>query len=169
MRRQACYLIAGVLVLTIAHGASGLSVKVGLWEVSYTIKTEGSMMPKSALEAMPPDRRAKVEAAMKQQAAAPPRTHTSKTCITNKDLQQGAFDADPDGDCKRTLVSQTATHQEVKFVCTEDGETRTGHMTVDAKSDSSMQGVIEIVTANGKVNTQMSGKWLGASCAGVEK
>ena len=54
-------------------------------------------------------------------------------------------------------------------MCTEDGETRTGHMTVDAKTDSTMQGSVEIVTPGGKVSTQLSGKWLGASCGNVDK
>jgi len=169
MKNQARFLIASVLVLTTAHAATAFNVKTGLWEVTYTTKMEGSMIPKSVLEGMPAERRAKMEAAMKQRAAAGPRTHTMKSCVTDKDLQKGAFDADPDGGCKKTLVSQTATHQEVKFVCTEDGETRTGHMTVDAKTNSSMQGAVEIVTAGGKVNTQLSGRWLSASCAGAEK
>jgi len=169
MKRQARLLIAGVLALTTAHAATGLNVKTGLWEVTYSVKMEGSMIPKSTLDAMPPERRAKMEAAMKQRAAGPPRVHTIKSCITDKDLQKGAFEADPDGGCKKTLVSQNATHQEVTFVCTEDGETRTGHMTVDSKSSSSMQGSVEIVMADGKASTQLSGKWLNASCAGMAK
>ncbi|MEO8017942.1 MAG: DUF3617 family protein [Pseudomonadota bacterium] len=169
MKQLASLFAASVLVLTTAHAATGLNVKTGLWEVTYTTKMEGSIIPKSALEQMPPERRAKVEASMKQRASAPPRAHTLKSCVTDKDLQKGAFDADPDGGCKKTLVSQSATHQEVKFVCTDDGETRTGHMTVDAKSNDRMQGAIEIVTPNGKVNTQLSGKWIGVSCAAADK
>ena len=162
-------LAAAVLVVTSAQAAAGLNVKTGQWEVTYTTKMEGSMMPKSVLDSMPPDKRTKMEASMKQRASAPPRAHTTKSCITDKDLQKGAFEADPDGGCKKTLVSQTATHQEVNFVCTEDGETRTGHMTVDATSNDRMEGQIEIVTPNGKVNTQLAGKWIGPSCAGIDK
>jgi hypothetical protein len=166
MKRYAPLFAAGVFAISSAIAGTALNVKTGLWEVTYTIKTEGSMIPKSVLDQMPPDRRAKMEAAMKQRAAAGPRTHSSKSCVTAKDLQTGAFEPNPDGGCKQTLVSQTSTHEEVKFVCTEDGETRTGHMTVDATSSDRMRGNVEIVTANGKVSTQLDGKWIGASCAG---
>jgi len=169
MKHHANFLIAALLLGAAAYAAGGFNVKIGLWEVTYTVKTEGSMIPKSVLEQMPADRRAKVEAAMKQRASGPPRMHTIKSCVTEKDLQNGAFDADPDGDCKKTILAQTAMHQEVKFVCTEDGETRTGHMVIDAKSNDTMQGSVEIETADGKVDTQLSGKWLGANCAGADK
>lgn len=169
MNRFLSMFAASVFVLAAAHAATGLNVKTGQWEVTYTTKMEGSMIPKSVLDGMPPERRAKMEAAMKQRASGPPHARSMKSCITDKDLQKGAFDADPDANCKKTLVSQTATHQEVKFVCTEDGETRTGHMTVDATSNDRMQGNIEIVTADGKVNMQLSGKWVGATCADEDK
>lgn len=169
MKRHAPLLAAGIIGISSAVAATGLNVKTGLWEVTYTVKTEGSMIPKSVLDQMPPERRAKMEAAMKQRAAAGPHTNTSKSCVTAKDLQKGAFEADPDGGCKQTVVSQTATHQEVKFVCTEDGETRTGRMTVDATSSDRMHGNVEIVTPNGKVNTQLDGKWIKASCTEADE
>jgi hypothetical protein len=164
MKLHTLLLGGGVLVLATAFAANGLNVKTGLWEVTYTSKIEGSLIPKSVLDSMPPDRRAKMEQAMAARAAAPPKTHKSQTCVTAEDLAKGAFDAEPDANCKNTLVSQNATHQEVKFECMEDGEARTGDMTVDALSNESMKGNIEIVTGNGKVTTQLSGKWLGAKC-----
>jgi hypothetical protein len=165
MKLHTLLLGGGVLVLATAFAASGLNVKTGLWEVTYTSKIEGSLIPKSVLDSMPPEQRAKMEQAMAARAAGPPKAHKSQTCVTAEDLAKGAFDAEPEANCKNTLVSQSATHQEVKFECQEDGETRTGHMTVDVLSSETMKGNIEIVTENGKVSTQLNGKWIGAKCA----
>jgi hypothetical protein len=168
MKRHASLLIAGIFAIGTAYAADGLQLKTGVWDVTYIVKMEGSMIPKSALEKMPPERRAAVEAAMKKRAAAPAKPRATKSCVTAEDLRKGAFDADPDSNCKKTLVSQTSTHQELKFVCTEDGETRTGRMTIDAPSSDRMQGNVEIVTSNGKVSTQLTGVWAGPTCTGKE-
>ncbi|MGC4028509.1 MAG: DUF3617 family protein [Steroidobacteraceae bacterium] len=148
--------------------AEPLNVKTGLWQIDYAMDMQGMLIPESVLAQMPPDQRAKVEASMRQRAAQGTHRNVMKSCIKAEDLARGAFNADPDSKCRNTVVKQTANHQEMTFVCQQDGETRTGRMTLDALSNERIRSNVEIETPKGKVKTTMDGKWLGKSCAGED-
>jgi len=147
-------LIAGVCVLAIsaAYATTPLNVKTGQWESTRITRIEGNTIPKSVLEQMPPARRAKIEKAMAARAAAKPMPKTSTSCLTEQERNDGGF-GDTDTDCKKTVVSATATHWETKLTCNRDGTTQTGHMTLDAPSNDHVIGKMEL-----------TGKWLGANC-----
>jgi hypothetical protein len=164
MKTRTLQIAAGLAVFATAFAATGLKVKTGLWEVTYTTRVEGSLIPKDVLDAMPPDRRAKVEQAMKARSNAPPQPHKNQTCVTEDDLAKGAFDPEADSSCQKAVVSQTAAHQEITMQCKDQHGTRTGHMTLDATNEETIKGKVEIVTAEGKINTQVDGRWLDATC-----
>jgi Protein of unknown function (DUF3617) len=119
---------------------------------------------------MTPEQKARAAAAAKKQAAQGPRTWTEKTCVTTKDLQAGAFrasDDQDDPDCKYTMKAQTRTLQEGSTVC--GGESaRHGEMRIEALGRDRIKGSVAVDSRNGKMNLQLSGRWLSDSCAGAD-
>jgi hypothetical protein len=159
-------LLAGVCALAIsaAYATTPLNVKTGQWESTRITRIEGNTIPKAALAQMPPERRAKIEQAMAARAAAKPAPKTSTSCLTEKERNDGGF-AETDDDCKKTVVSATATHWETTLTCNRDGMTQTGHMTLDAPSSDRVIGKMELTTGEGgKITVDFTGKWVGANC-----
>jgi len=157
-------ILVGCVLAAAASAGDRLNVKTGQWETTVATKIDGNPIPKNVLEQMPPDRRAKIEQAMAARAAskAAPKTHT--TCITEEDLDKGVQTMDIRAECKKTILAQTPTHQEVAIECSRNGVTSKGHMTVDALSKESIQGKMEMTVGDGKVIADFSGKWIGATC-----
>lgn len=160
-------LLAGCLFALAAAAAEAgdrLDVKTGQWETTTTTKVEGSVIPKDVLAQMPPEKRAHVEQAMAAHAAANAKPRVTTTCMTEADLEKGAF-TPPDSSCTVTTKSRTATHQEMSVECVRDGRKSTGRMVIDATSNERIKGLMELLVADGKVVAEFSGKWLGAACA----
>ena len=163
--------LLAVAVVPLCLAADGLNLATGLWELTYTTGMSGIVMPQSAMDKMTPEQKARMAAAMKQREATGPRTHTVKSCITAKDLKDGTFTAQEDEDdksCKNKIVTQTPAKQEMSVVCTGE-EGRTGRIQIEAVDNKHMKGAIDMVTGGGgKVNMQLTGKWLATSCAGAD-
>ena len=68
-------------------GAESFNAKPGAWELNFTTLTTGMLIPPDVLAKMPPEQRAKIEQSM-QARSGKPRTHASKTCVTQEDLDQ---------------------------------------------------------------------------------
>lgn len=159
------FALLGVPLLALA--ADSLDVKLGLWETSIVTDAQGITVPKGVLDKLPPDRRAKVMAEMKKNEGR--RTITTKSCVTAEDIRKGAFRAEEDKEssCKTTITAQTRSVQEATVVCTGE-EPRTSHIKIQATDREHMTGTIDNTTEHGKFHMQMSGKWVGASCAGAD-
>lgn len=152
----------------LAMAGDSLDVKLGLWEVSTTADVQGMMIPPEALKKMPPERRAQLLAAMKQNAG--PHAHAGRSCITAEDIRQGAFRAEDDKDpgCKTKITAQTRTLQEANVVCTGE-EARTSHIKIQALDREHVKGTIDNTTENGKVSVQITGKWVRATCTEADE
>ena len=158
------------LVSLAATAAEPLNVKLGLWEMSTTAATSGSMIPPVLLAQMSAEQRSRIEAAMKQHSAGGGHTKNSKSCVTKEDLNRGKFEAGKNEDpknCQYRVVMQTATRMESHFQCTGDAA-RSGEMKVEALSPEQIKGAIQVSTPNGKVTVELAGHWLAASCAGAD-
>jgi hypothetical protein len=151
--------------------ADSLQVKTGLWETTTTMQMSGLSIPADQLAKMPPAQRAQMEQMMRSMGAAAPRTSKNKSCVTEKDLKEGAFrDAiKNDQQCKYTTVSATARHQEYTFQCTEQGHAANGRMVLDATDGAHVQGTTDVKSDAANINIKFSSQWLGASCAGADK
>lgn len=167
-KRLTCSAIVAALSASAAWAGTGLDVKTGLWTVTTTTDIQGSMIPAAAMANIPPAQRAKIEAAMKARSAAGPKSHVTKNCVTEKDLQDGAFRADKeDRECVYKITSQTATRQEGTMVCGGD-EKRTGKIKIEALSREHVKGQIDIVSERGRVAVQLDSQWVGANCGNVK-
>jgi hypothetical protein len=140
-----------------------LDIKTGAWEVTQSTTMSGMPMPKAALEGMPPEQRAKFEAAMRERAGKV-KTTVLHTCVTRQDIDRGELLRTENADCKRKVIAQNARHLEIEETCTEP-EPRTTHFKFDASSADAYSGSVDVTQGEGgRVHIDMSGRWTGATC-----
>lgn len=158
------FAILFVIALPLTGRAGTLNIKTGAWEVTVSTATTGMMMPKDALERMPPAQRAKIEAMMSARDGKV-NTRTNRSCVTPQDLARGELMAKEAQrkNCTRKVISQTARHFEFEEVCTAPEPSKT-HASFDATSTESYTASVDLARSDGKVHVDMRGRWIGATC-----
>lgn len=153
-------------LFTLTVNAAPLDLKPGLWEVNAKTDMSGSPIPADVLEKLPPDRRAKMLAILKNRKAA---THTIQSCITKDELDRPFKAQDEEENCKSTIVTATPTKAEYKIQCT-GSQAHSGVMKIEALSRESMKGstIMQVNSGKGTVANEMSGKWISANCGTVK-
>jgi Protein of unknown function (DUF3617) len=142
-------------------------VKLGLWEMTWSVQTSGQL-PKIDMSKLPPAQQAIAQAAMKAATANMGAPHTFKTCLGEEQLKKGAsFNVDKDASCTTTVLKSTSTEMQVKQVCTGK-RPRTVSIDYKAATPESVSGVSHVdMNMGGKAMTadgKMSGKWLAEDC-----
>jgi hypothetical protein len=149
--------------------AASFNVKPGAWQMSMNILIVGTPLPAEALASMPPEKRARVEQAMKERAAKPV-TVSHKACVTQKQLDQNRIieSAKDESQCARKVLSQSATKLVMEQVCPAP-HASTSQMTIEARTPESLSANIVRVRGDGKGKVLMDvrGFWLGPNCAGI--
>ncbi|MGA8005786.1 MAG: DUF3617 domain-containing protein [Burkholderiales bacterium] len=154
-----------------AAGASAapLDVKLGLWEVTLTTQMSGELPIEAGR--LSPQQRAQLQAMLQAQSG---RTHTYKTCLTKKQLEEDpAAEPPEEGEtCTTKIVSQTSKHWKGTRVCTGNGRRREFDIDMRAVSRERGQGTVRVVFSGGGQtmtgNNKMSSRWLSSNC-GSEK
>jgi hypothetical protein len=137
-------------------------------------------IPPDTLAKMPPEQRARMEAAMKQSGMGAPTTDVHKECVTREKLdKQLAFDEnrkdkdrdqDKDKDCTRTIVNATGSKLEIKFHCEQSSTDAT--LLLEAVSSDNVKGSMQSVTnTSGRtmnMNFTFSSRYLGPACGDVK-
>ena len=167
-------LIATAVVLAAGNSlqtfAASFDVKPGAWEMSMNTLIVGTPLPPEALASMPPEKRAKVEKAMKERARRPV-TLSHKACVTKEGLDQDRIipTEKEDGRCTRKVLSRSATRIVMEQLCHEPNAS-TSQMTIEAMSPESLSANIVRVRGDGKgkVLSDVKGFWLGPNCAGIK-
>ena len=163
------------LTLWAADTITRLNLKEGLWEMTTTHSMTGMPpIPADTLAKLPPEQRARMEAAMKQSGAGVPKTDVRKHCITKEKLEkQSAFDENRK-DCTRTIVSSTGSKLEMKIHCEGKDQQMSmdGAFVVEVVSSDSAKGSMHAVTnGNGRtmnMDFTFSSKYLGPACGDVK-
>jgi hypothetical protein len=174
-------IIFSSLNLCAADKATPLNIKEGLWEMTVTHSMTGmptAAIPPETLAKMPPEQRARVEAAMKQRGMGGPATDVHKECVTKEKLEkQMAFDEnrkdkdkDQDKDCTRTIVNSTGSKLEMKFHCEQSSTD--GTLLLEAVTSDSVKGSMHSVT-NSRGRTMnmdftFSSRYVGPVCGDVK-
>lgn len=167
--RQSGIFIALVLA-SAAACAEPLDVKLGLWENTTTVEMSG--MPPIDTSKMPPEQRARFEAAMKARQAQGPRSHVHKSCLTKEKLDRAPFqDAeDKKESCTHTMISSSRTQWHGKLQCTKP--VRTGDFKMEALSRERIKGTMQMDASDANhamaVHASFSGKWLGPNCGDIK-
>ena len=158
------FVVGMLLALAVASAAHAqtFNAKPGAWEM--TTSMSGAMIPPDVLAKMPPERRAMIEKRMAESQT----PQVRKSCIRKEDLAQDRFMQSTDANCTVKTVSRTPTKLTMATTCTGE-RASTGTMTFEAKSPESVVGSIDQERTNGgKFHIGIAGKWLGASCDGIE-
>jgi hypothetical protein len=148
-----------------------MNVKLGLWETTLTNQTDiSSLVPPEALAKMPPEQRAKMEAAM--QGRGGPRTSTTKRCVTKDTMNEALASASAGNtkqqNCTRTWVSSTSTKQVIHMECTSGTRKTSGDIQVEAVDRETTKGSMVMTSGEGRnMKMEWTSKWLGADCGDV--
>ena len=145
------------------------NIKLGLWEITTVTKMAGLPgMSDEMLAKIPPERRAKLLAALEARSGKP---RVMKECMTEEKIAKG-FKADEDSSCTRHVLSSSASEVKVHDECTTDEGKRTfdGHFQMPDREH--MTGTLHMVMTRGErsmnVDGTLEGKWLAASCGAVK-
>jgi hypothetical protein len=164
-------IIFSSLTFWAADKLTPLNIKEGLWEMTVTHSMTGMpAIPPETLARMPPEQRARVEAAMK----GAPTADVHKECVTKEKLEkQMAFDEnrkDKDNDCTRTIVTSTGSKVEMKFHCEQSSTD--GTLLLEAVTSDSVKGSMHSVTnSHGRsmnMDLTFSSRYLGSVCGNVK-
>lgn len=179
------FLCRRILQLTLA-GVAGTALvqaaeftkpdmKPGLWEVTTNPQMSGEMpIPEEQLAKMPPEQRARLEAAMKANMGKGAKPRVYKECMTPEKIARG-FEIDRHGDdssCTRKVVSSTANELTLHDECNKADRKTVTDVHFEVKGGTQMSGKVNVLmTAAGKsmtINTTVQGKFLNASCGSVK-
>ncbi|MGB9093622.1 MAG: DUF3617 domain-containing protein [Gallionella sp.] len=163
--------LAVFLALAVASTAAypePLDVKTGLWEVTTTTAMSG--MPPIDYSGMPPEQRARIEAAMKARQAMGARVHVRKSCVTREQLAKEPFQDEDTESCTHTVISSTRTRLHAKLHCTDPR--RDGDFMMEALSRERIKGTVQMNASDEHnamaVRVSIAGKWLGSACGDVK-
>ncbi len=168
---------AAILLSTLAASSAPpitLHVNTGLWEItSEVVMHNAPQIPASMLAQLPPERRARVMAAMKASMAAAAKPHTRQSCVTQKQLDrpfQGLSERSGET-CTETVLSATSTVENIKVVCTGKN-TMNGTFHFEAPTPATMSGRIDMLFGEGgktmSSSSELRGRWLGSDCGSVK-
>ena len=169
-----------LLALAAAGAHAQMRMTSGLWEQTVATKTQDGQLEAKMAEAqarlasLPPETRKMVEAQMQSRGMQMgPHGTTIRTCLTK---EQAERDPQPPAEsrCTREKLDHTGNTWKYKFSCAaENGRPPTsGEGTFTMTSSTSYSGVstveMPIQGKPTKVESQVTGKWLGADCGSVQ-
>lgn len=160
-------IIALAIVAPLPVFADALNVKTGGWEMTTTTLITGMPAPPETLAKMSPEQRAKVEAMLAARAGKPS-THVSKSCVTKEDLDQDNMIKSDNVDCKKEVISRSATKIVVTETCNAP-HASTSNVIIEAKTPENVVANMDMTQpgASGKIHVDVDGRWLGPSCTGI--
>ena len=156
--------------------AGGPKLSPGLWEHSFTMKSQSGKMEKAmkdmqqAMASMPPEQRRQMEAMMgKQGVAIGPQGNTVKVCLTKEDTERDQPPPAQQG-CTQTST-RSGNVWSVSFKCPGPPPS-SGDGSVTLQSPTAYTGIMNVVTdVRGKaekVEMATTGKWVGANCGDIK-
>ena len=172
MLRINTVLPAMICFTLIAISTSGqvAPIRPGLWQIQMERETNGQKRPDMAerLKNMPPERRAQVEAAMKERGI-DASGNTVKVCQTREMLDSSKF-VNPPPDCKTTYSSRTNSSWKSHTSCSQN------HLESDSDiifsgPESYTATVTSTLQSAGQTKTThmtRTGKWLSADCGDIK-
>jgi len=165
-----------ILILVAAPAfvsAQALGVKPGQWETTTNMSTPGGapaipQLPPGALDRLPPEQRARVEAQLKA-AGGGGRTTTSTRCVTADDAAKGFQPGNLPQACTYNLTVSTPKQQKMTVTCTNDKVQSTGTVQVDVVDSENIKGSVQMAAATPAGQTMNStitftSKWVGPAC-----
>ncbi len=149
-----------------------LSIKVGLWHMTYTTDRNGIAVthsfPPELLAKMTPEQRAKTEARLKAKATQGAQAENREYCLTEERLRNAVFDPTSSGvACQRTVIVSTGKVQQFHEECADGSSKRSidGHF--EGVDTDTMRGSLKVKSEGPSVytmNIEIAGRWIAADC-----
>jgi Protein of unknown function (DUF3617) len=95
-------------------------------------------------------------------------TDVDKSCITQEDLDDNDILDSDDDDCEVEVVSQTSTKVELKQTCAEP-QVSSSRIRIEAKTPERLVVSMDREQGDTKAHIEVNGRWLGASCKGIDE
>lgn len=158
-------------------GASAQSMKPGLWEHSFTMKSQSGQMEKGMAEmqkqiaAMPPAQRKQMEEMMaKQGLGMSAKANVVKVCISPEDAARMDMPKFND-QCKQDITQRSGNTMKYKFTCTGKPATSgEGEVTFSSPTAYTSKSIVN-TSVEGKperMTMDQAGKWLAADCGALK-
>lgn len=155
--------------------AESLNVKPGAWELTVTTVASGMKLSPEMAAKMTPQQRAQMEQMMKAREGKP-HTTTLQSCLTKDDVSQDRIikemeDEDDDNEvqCKVKVISKSSSKLVIDKLCPGPSPSMT-HFTIEAKTPDSIVAIGDREQqGSGKSRMDIKGRWIGASCEGIEE
>lgn len=155
--------------------AESLNVKPGVWEMTVTTVASGMKLSPEMAANMPPAQRVQMEQMMKAREGKP-HTMTVPSCVTKEDVSQDRIikemedeDEDAEVNCKVKVISKSSSKLVIDQICSGPPAS-TAHLTIEAKTPESLVATGDRnLKGSGKAHLDIKGKWLRASCEGIEE
>jgi len=182
MRKQ---LVVALVAFAAVKGlAAGFGLKPGLWE-SRIVKqvtdgrdttsqmTDAMSQVQNNLARLPPEKRAQLEAMMKEHGALRMGTAgTTRLCISPEMASRNKPIVDPEGRCQPAKINQSGNHTSFEINCNANGTVMTGRGESTANGDV-ITSRVDVSTRTGKGETHIlhnetEMKFLGADCGDVK-
>lgn len=172
MKRLAAFAVSMLCAMQV-QAAEPLPLKPGLWEHSFTMKSESGRIEAAMAEMqrqlanMPPAQRQMMEDMLSGQGLSMrPGGGTIQVCLTEADIERGALPQE--AGCRHEILEQTSQRMRLRFVC--DGASGEGEVvfqgpeayTGSTRLRTEMEGVTEVMTV------QQTGKRLGGDCGSLK-
>jgi len=185
MRKQLVITLAALVAFAAVNGlAAGFGLKPGLWESrivkhvmdgrDMTSQMTGTMSQmQNNLSRLPPEKRAQLEAMMKDHGALATGTAgTTKLCISPEMAGRNKPIVEPEGRCQPTKIGQSGNHTTFEINCSTGGTVMTGKGESTATGDV-ITSRVDVSTRKAKGETHMMHsetemKFLGADCGDVK-
>jgi hypothetical protein len=163
-------LIGAVITLSLALSAADktqpLNLKLGLWQMTYTIDRGSAVsIPPELLAKLTPEQRARTEARLKARAAQGPHIETKRFCLTEERLNKAVFEESDNKSCQRTIVASSSKVLQFKQECAAADAKRTFDGRIEALDPETLKGSLKANSAGNAANaTDLAGRWIGADC-----
>ena len=174
---QSKHVVSVAVLSLLACAAQAQTQAPGLWEHSFTMKSDDGRMEKAMAEmqkqmaAMSPEQRKQMEGAMASRGVKLGATGNSvKVCVTKEEAAKPPEARMNAGNCTQKDMQRSGNTMKFKYECTQPPSTGEGEMTfVSDKAYSGKTTVTSQVAGRPQqMNMEMQGKWLSSDCGDVK-
>jgi len=161
----------------IGFGAEAQTQAPGLWEHSFSMKSQDGQMEKAMAEmqkqlaAMPPEQRKQMEAAMSSRGVKMGANGSSvKVCLTKEEAAKPPEARMNAGNCTQKDMQRSGNTMKFKYECTQPPSTGEGEMTFISDKAYSGKSIVNTQVAGKpqQMTMEMQGKWLANDCGDVK-
>jgi hypothetical protein len=155
------------LALLAADKTQPLNLRLGLWQMTYTMDRSGVVsIPAELLAKLTPEQRARTEARLKARAAQGPHVVIKRFCLTQEKLDKAVFEESDNQSCQRTIVASSSKSLQFRQECVAADAKRSIEGRMEALDPETVKGSLKanLGGGNSPSTTDLLGKWIAADC-----